>query len=131
IGDPIAHLIDLEKVVIEADVSERHVQDLEVGQQAKIRFMNDARVTGTVRYISRVSSLSTNTFPIEIEIDNPNQRIPAGISSEVELALKETQAVKVTPAMLALDESGNLGVKTLIEDRVKFVPIQLVKAEQD
>ncbi len=37
--------------------------------------------------------------------------------------------------MLALDEAGNLGVKTLVpsgDDKVvKFVPIQLVKAEQD
>ncbi|QIA64166.1 efflux RND transporter periplasmic adaptor subunit [Vibrio astriarenae] len=131
VGDPIAHLIDLEKVVIEADVSERHVQDLDLGQQAQIRFIDGNQATGKVRYISRVSSQTTNTFPIEIEIENPQQRIPAGISSEVELALRETQAVKVTPAMLALDESGNLGVKTLIDDRVKFVPIQLVKAEQD
>jgi multidrug efflux system membrane fusion protein len=33
--------------------------------------------------------------------------------------------------MLALDEAGNLGVKTLEGERVKFVPIKLVKAEQD
>ena len=39
--------------------------------------------------------------------------------------------MKVTPAMLALDESGNLGVKTLDEDLVEFIPVQLVKAEQD
>ncbi|MDR9828401.1 efflux RND transporter periplasmic adaptor subunit [Vibrio sp. FNV 38] len=131
VGDPIAHLIDLEKVVIEADVSERHVQDLELGQVAQIRFINGAETEGSVRYISRVSSSSTNTFPIEIEIDNPDQRIPAGISSEVQLALTETQAIKITPAMLALDERGNLGVKTLVGDRVKFVAIELVKAEQD
>lgn len=40
-------------------------------------------------------------------------------------------AVKITPAMLALDDQGNLGVKTLVADKVHFVPIQLVKAEQD
>jgi multidrug efflux system membrane fusion protein len=33
--------------------------------------------------------------------------------------------------MLALDEAGNLGVKTLENQKVKFIPIQLVKAEQD
>ena len=49
----------------------------------------------------------------------------------MELNLKQQLAVKVTPAMLALDESGNLGVKTLVDERVHFVPIQLVKAEQD
>ncbi|OLQ92762.1 efflux transporter periplasmic adaptor subunit [Vibrio ponticus] len=132
VGDPVATLIDLDKIVIEADVSERHIQDLKANQAAKVRFINGQETQGSVRYIGRVSSSSTNTFPIEIEVANPQQRIPAGVSTEVELNLKDQLAVKVTPAMLALDAAGNLGVKTLVdEDKVKFVPIQLVKAEQD
>ncbi|WP_375752668.1 efflux RND transporter periplasmic adaptor subunit [Vibrio sp. HN007] len=131
VGDPVAAFIDLKKLVIEADVSERHVQDLKMNQEARIRLINGDVVTGTLRYISRVSSASTNTFPIEIEIENIDGKVPAGISAEVELELETTTAIKVTPAMLALDEAGNLGVKTLEEGIVHFVPIQLVKAEQD
>ncbi|MBA5762212.1 efflux RND transporter periplasmic adaptor subunit [Vibrio sp. 404] len=132
VGDPVATLIDLEKIIIEADVSERHIQDLKLNQSAMVRFINGQETTGSVRYIARVSSTATNTFPIEIEVDNPQQLIPAGVSTEVELNLKDQLAVKVTPAMLALDEVGNLGVKTLVDDdKIKFIPIQLVKAEQD
>lgn len=132
VGDPVASLIDLNRVVIEADVSERHIQDLTLDQSAEVEFISGERITGQVRYISRISSPSTNTFAIEVVVDNPNQRVPAGISARVELNLKEKLAIKLTPAMLALDESGNLGVKTLVSgDKVQFVPIQLVKAEQD
>ncbi len=131
VGDPVATLIDLDTLVIEADVSERHIQKLTPNQTSTIRFVGGEEVTGTLRYISRVSSVSTNTFPIEIAVPNPNQRIPAGVSAEVELALDEQLAIKITPAMLALDEIGNLGVKTLKDNYVDFVPIQLVKAEQD
>lgn len=131
VGDPVASLLDLSMIVIEADVSERHIQDLVLGQQAQVRFINGQQAQGKVRYISRVSSDSTNTFPIEIELPNPKQRIPAGISTEVTLNLQDQLAIKVTPAMLALDDDGNLGVKTLVADRIKFVPINLVKAEQD
>ncbi len=45
--------------------------------------------------------------------------------------MSEVLAVKITAAMLALDEEGNLGVKTLRNEHVEFVPIQLVKAEDD
>ncbi|MEZ9418021.1 efflux RND transporter periplasmic adaptor subunit, partial [Vibrio sp. 10N.286.49.E1] len=49
--------------------------------------------------------------------------------------LETSDAIKITPAMLALDEAGNLGVKTLVSiddsPTVRFVNIQLVKAEQD
>ncbi|MCJ2378680.1 efflux RND transporter periplasmic adaptor subunit [Vibrio sp. ZSDZ34] len=131
VGDPVATVIDLQKLVIEADVSERHIQQLTQNQASKVRFINDEQVTGKLRYISRVSSIATNTFAIEIEIPNPNKRIPAGVSAEVELSLEKKAAIKITPAMLALDESGNLGVKILRDQQVVFVPIQIVKAEQD
>lgn len=131
VGDPIATVIDLETLVIEADVSERHIQYLKEGLQADVRTINGQHHLGTLRYIGRVSSVSTNTFPIEIEIDNRNSFIPAGISAEVQLPLNEVLAIKITAAMLALDEEGNLGVKTLQDEHVKFVPIQLVKAEED
>lgn len=131
VGDPVATVIDLNLLVIQADVSERHVFNLDLDQQADITLIGGERLTGTLRYISRVSSSATNTFPIEIEIPNPSQKIPAGVSAEVHLQLDMHKAIKVSPAMLALDESGNLGVKTLKEDKVHFVPIQLVKAEQD
>ncbi len=131
VGDPIATVIDLDTLVIEADVSERHIQYLTEGLKTDVRTVNGEHYQGTLRYIGRVSSASTNTFPIEIEIDNKDARTPAGISAEVLLPLKEELAIKITAAMLALDEEGNLGVKTLQDDHVKFVPIQLVKAEED
>ncbi|MCA2453941.1 multidrug efflux RND transporter periplasmic adaptor subunit VmeJ, partial [Vibrio alginolyticus] len=99
VGDPIATVIDLETLVIEADVSERHIQYLKEGLQADVRTINGQHHLGTLRYIGRVSSVSTNTFPIEIEIDNRNSLIPAGISAEVQLPLNEVLAIKITAAM--------------------------------
>ncbi len=131
VGDPVATVIDLDKLVIEADVSERHIQSLRSGQHAEVRTIDQVQHQGNVRYMSRISSPATNTFPIEIEIDNPNGTTPAGMSAEVVLALDQIPAIKVTAAMLALDEQGNLGIKTLRDGRVHFVPIQLVKAEED
>ncbi len=131
VGDPIATVIDLDTLVIEADVSERHIQYLTSGLQADVRTVTGQHYQGSLRYIGHVSSALTNTFPIEIEIDNQESQMPAGISAEVLLPLTEVLAIKITAAMLALDEEGNLGVKTLQDEHVKFVPIQLVKAEED
>ena len=35
----------------------------------------------------------------------------------------------ITPAVMALDEEGNLGVKTVVDEHVKFVPIDIVKSD--
>ncbi|MBW3694188.1 efflux RND transporter periplasmic adaptor subunit [Vibrio sp. T187] len=135
VGDPVAGIIDLDPLVIEADVSERHIQLLTRDQVATVRLLGGNIVEGKLRYISRVSSVSTNTFPIEIEIPNPDRQLPAGVSAELALNLETQPAIKITPAMLALDESGNLGVKTVStnggKQTVSFIGIQLVKAEQD
>ncbi|MFD2179934.1 efflux RND transporter periplasmic adaptor subunit [Veronia pacifica] len=130
-GDPVASLVDLDPLLIKANVSERHIEQVKTGTQTKVRLLNDEIRDATLRYQSSVSSAQTNTFDVEFELSNPDFALPAGMSTEVELPLEESMAVKVTPAMLALDGKGNLGVKTLVGDRVKFVPINLVKSESD
>jgi multidrug efflux system membrane fusion protein len=38
-------------------------------------------------------------------------------------------AVRITPSVMALDEDGNLGVKTVVNEHVKFIPIDIVKSD--
>ncbi|KAB2823412.1 efflux RND transporter periplasmic adaptor subunit [Aliivibrio finisterrensis] len=138
-GDPVAKVVVLDPLVIEVNVSERHIGQIEKGQKAEVFFINGLSIEGDVRYISSVSSPSTNTFSVEVEIPNAGAEISAGMSSEVEINLDLQPALKVSPAMLALNEAGDLGVKTVIQSeghadsdqQVKFVPVQLVKAEDD
>ena len=47
------------------------------------------------------------------------------------IVLSKVSAIKISPALLALDELGNIGVKTVNEGIVKFTPINIVKSESD
>ncbi|MCW8329773.1 efflux RND transporter periplasmic adaptor subunit [Photobacterium sp. SDRW27] len=132
IGDPIASIVDLDPLVINADVSEKHIQQIYSGQKANISLVTGFSTVGTLRYQATIASPQTNTFAIELEIPNREMTLSAGISAEVELELDTQPAIKITPSMLALDEAGNLGIKTLVnENRVSFVPISIVKVEPD
>ncbi|WP_299020148.1 efflux RND transporter periplasmic adaptor subunit [uncultured Photobacterium sp.] len=132
IGDPVALIVDLDPLVITADVSERHIQQVFLGQEAQISLITGLTTTGALRYQATVASSQTNTFAIEIEIPNSKMKISAGISADIALALDTQSAIKITPSMLALDESGNLGIKTVInKNQVKFIPISIVKVEPD
>jgi multidrug efflux system membrane fusion protein len=53
----------------------------------------------------------------------------AGMSTELALPLEKTWAMRISPAVMALDEQGNLGVKTVVDEHVKFVPIDIVKSD--
>jgi len=130
-GDDIAMIADLDPLVVRAFVTENQVNQLSVNQSANIHLLNNARTDGVVRYIASVADDATNTFKIEISIDNSNYQYLAGLSGEVNIALKQVPAIKISPALLALDELGNIGVKTVENNIVKFTAIDIVKSESD
>ncbi|MBY5980402.1 efflux RND transporter periplasmic adaptor subunit [Ferrimonas balearica] len=131
IGDRIGTVADLDPLVVNAEITEIDVVGLRVGQAANASFIGDAPVAGTVRYIASVSTEGTNTFRIEVALPNPDGRLRAGKSTELRLPLDTQKAIYITPALLALDELGNLGVKTVENDVVRFLPIEVVKADGD
>lgn len=128
-GDKIAMLVDLDPLVIVANVTESHIQGLVNEQAAVGRMVSGDVLQGKIRYISSISEPGTNTFKIEVEVPNPDFSQMAGMSTELALPLQKTWAMRITPAVMALDEEGNLGVKTVVDKKVKFVPIDIVKSD--
>jgi multidrug efflux system membrane fusion protein len=130
-GDDIAMIADLDPLVVRAHASENDIAQLAVGQPAQIRLLNKGSIDGIVRYIASVADDATNTFKIEVAVDNSKSKLLAGLSSEVSIGLAKVPAIKLSPALLALDEQGNIGVKTVENRIVKFTPINIVKSEKD
>jgi len=130
-GDDIAMIADLNPLIVRAFVTEKQIEKLKVGQQADIHLLNKTQALGEVRYIASVADEATNTFKIEIAIDNTKNKLLAGLSSEVNIVLSKVAAIKVSPALLALDEVGNIGIKTVNNGIVGFTAINIVKSESD
>ncbi|GAB2990605.1 efflux RND transporter periplasmic adaptor subunit [Psychrosphaera aestuarii] len=130
-GQALFELVDLSPLVVTAHVTENYVDLIDENAQVEVLLVNGKRVPGSLRYISSMSEVGTNTFEIEIEIDNPDQKMKAGISTEIDVMFSQEQAIKVSPALLSLDKDGNLGVKTVVNERVVFTPIDMIKTEQD
>jgi multidrug efflux system membrane fusion protein len=128
-GDRVAMLVDLDPLVITANVTESHIQALVNNQAAVGRMVSGEVLQGKIRYISSISEPGTNTFKVEVEVPNPDFSQMAGMSTELALPLQKTWAMRITPAVMALDEQGNLGVKTVVDQHVKFVPIDIVKSD--
>ncbi len=130
-GDKIAMIADLSPLVVRAHVTENQISQLSIGQTANIRLLNQHNSAGQIRYIASVANEDTNTFKIEVSIDNEENNLLAGISAEVSIPLEQVQAIKISPALLALDELGNIGVKTVENNQVVFTGIDIVKTESD
>ncbi len=130
-GDDIAMIADLDPLIVRAYATEQQISQLSVGQTAKVGLLNGEQAQGELRYIASVGNDATNTFKIEVAIDNKNTYLMAGLSSELTIDLAKMSAIKISPALLALDEQGNIGVKSVKDSIVHFTPIQIIKSESD
>lgn len=130
-GDDIAMIADLDPLIVRAHVTEQQINQLSVGQVAQVSLLNGKKTQGELRYIASVGNDATNTFKIEVAIDNKGAQLLAGLSSELTIELEKMSAIKISPALLALDERGNIGVKSVQDSIVKFTPIEIIKSESD
>ena len=90
LGNPCATILVLDPVYVQAYVSEEHVHQLNLGQEAEILLPNGATRTGTLSFVSRRGDLSTRTFRIEIELPNEDYAISSGLSATINLTYNST-----------------------------------------
>lgn len=131
-ADSVARLVELDPMLIVTQVNERDVQRLSVGATGQARLMSGEAVTGRIRHISSVADESTRTFRVELEVPNPERTIASGMTAEIALPLSETLAHRVSPSILTLSDSGEIGVKSVDdENKVVFHPVQIVDTDAD
>lgn len=132
VGDTVATLVDTDPLVVVGDVSETEIRELDSGVEGRAELASGRIITGRVRYVAPVAADSTRTFRVELEIPNPEGEYRAGMSAEVVLPAGEIVAHRITPALLTLNDDGDVGVKTVDSlDTVRFHPVEIVRSGDD
>lgn len=129
IGDPIFRLENTDPIVIRGDATEHHINKLKLGQTVSATLLSGDIIEGKLSYIASIADNESSTFRIEAEFPNPNLQLFSGISAKLTLPLYQVDAIYVSPSSLAMDDDGNLGVKTVKEGIVVFHAIQLVETD--
>lgn len=131
-GDPVAEIVDNDPLVAVVQVPQHQIARVHTGLPARIRFLDGRRAEGEVRFVSRLAEPGTRTFRVEVEIPNPDGELPSGISAGVEIPTDSVPAHQLSPAVMALEDDGRIGVKTVDdEDRVVFHPVEVVRTGPD
>jgi multidrug efflux system membrane fusion protein len=126
-GTACATVIDLDPMLLVGRVAEREVAKLNVGSAAIGTLIDGSRVRGKVTFVGRQSDATTRTYPIEIEVDNADYRLPSGITTQITIPTNTLLAHHVSPSLLALDDAGRMGLRTVDENsRVVFTPVEIL-----
>ncbi|WP_299417715.1 efflux RND transporter periplasmic adaptor subunit [uncultured Sulfitobacter sp.] len=131
-GSNVGRLVDNTPLTIAIQVPQQSLTRLAAGQPARVAFITGEEREGTVTFVGTSAASETRTFLAEIEVQNENGAIPAGISAEVTIPTNDVTAHFVSSSIVSLDTEGTLGVKTVDEnDVVVFFPIEVAKAQID
>ena len=131
-GSTCATLIDLDPLLITANVSERDIDYISLGSPVMARTSTDQRLTGAVTFVGSQSDPATRTYPVEITVPNPDLRFRAGLTTVVSVETQTVLAHRVSPALFTLDDDGVMGLRAVGNDnRVVFHPVTVVEDAVD
>lgn len=122
-GDVLFKIADHSVVWIIAQVPERDLAMLKVGEAAQIRLAAyaDAPFAGRVSFISPELDLTARTVQVRIEVPNPGQRIKIGQYADVTLDALASGGVVAIPETAVVD-NGVRQVAFIAKDGGVFEP---------
>ncbi len=130
VGDVCAEVVAHDPMLVVAQVSERDVGKLKPGMPGRARLVTGQTVDGTLSYIAPSADPATRTFRIELSVPNPDGELRDGVTAELFIDTETTLAHRFSPAILALDDSGVIGVRTIVDgNKVAFVPVHILGSE--
>ena len=131
-GSPCGVLVDLSPVLVTAQMTEDQATWIKPGLTATAHLTNGQEFPATVRYVARTADARTRTFAIEATLETGTVPVAAGITSDLKIPLAETDAIRMSPALLTLADNGNVGVRILDEsDTVRFAEVTIVDTSAD
>ena len=129
-GDTIATILDYTPFIIKGEVSENDAPYIESGTTAFAELITGEKITGKIRYVSSAANDKTRTYEVEIEFNEIHTNVLAGSTAIARIPITTTNAHKISPALLTLNNKGKLGVKVLDENsKVRFYPIKIHKTD--
>lgn len=131
-GAACATIVDLDPMLLVGRVSERDVHRLRVGSMAEGVLPTGTPVRGPISFVGQQAEPTTRTYAIEITIPNADHSLRSGVTARIDVSVATVLAHKVSPALLALDDAGGVGVRTTDADnRVQFHTVEIVADDAD
>lgn len=127
-GGICARLLDESSILATGQISERDVHLVKLGQLVKVLLMSGQVLDGKISFIGHVADVQTRTYTIEAELMANNQTVRDGVTAKIMIPLAMVTAHLITPAVLALDDDGKVGVRTVnTNNQVEFYLVNVVR----
>ncbi len=131
-GGVCARLIDESTILATGQVSEREVISLTEGLPVTAQLTGGGFIKGKITFVGRTAHPQTRTYRVEATLQANGAQIRDGSTTQVAIPIDEVMAYRISPAVLTLDDEGQMGVRIVNAQKiVEFHPVQVVRETSD
>lgn len=118
-GQAVLRLIRLDRVKIAFDVPEQDIAAVQPGQEKKFTLaaVPGREFAGTVTFVSSQAARESNSFGVELEADNADGVLKAGMIAQVALVRRERAGAIQVPLAAIVPRKGEYFVFTVVNGR--------------
>ena len=126
-GMPCGLLVDLSPLKVNVQLTETQIGRISKGSTATVQLATGETLDGTVTFIEARADPATRTFRTEIQVPNSDYTLKAGVTATVRITSGETLAQQVPANVLALNDTGNVGIRYVDgSDIVRFAQVKTI-----
>ena len=132
VNSPCATVLDLDPMIIAAQVPENVIHQLAVGMPATAKLPSGQTIEGDVTFLGRDAESNTRTFSLELTVPNPDYSVRSGLTADIFVFTASLKAHKVNSSLFSLDDSGRFGIRVVDStNTVRFYSVEIVREEED
>jgi RND family efflux transporter MFP subunit len=125
---PVASVVDISSLRLVANVVEKDLRAVTVGDRAAVSVdaFPGETFAGRIARLSPVLDPTTRTAQMEVEIPNSQFRLKPGMYARVDLTVEDKEGVLVIPKISLIDSEGQRGVYQPTNDnKARFKPVKV------
>ena len=125
-GVPVVNLVDIAKVKLNLQVSEREIIMLEPGQEVMVTLdvQPELELSGRISGIAPAASQMTGLFSAIVELDNPDGKLKPGMYGTAHVVVRETENVLAVPERAVFTAEGQPAVYVVRDETAHLVPVE-------
>ncbi|MDX1829482.1 MAG: efflux RND transporter periplasmic adaptor subunit [Lutibacter sp.] len=125
---PVVRLINLDKMYVEAEVSEKYISSIKKGTEAIIQFENNAtQITSTVNQVANYIDPNNRSFKVKIYINNSDKKLKPNLIANLRLNdFTSKNALTIPSNIIQEDQEGNSFVFKIEENNNQFKAIKTI-----
>jgi len=126
-GQPVVTMVVPDPILFKVPVPERYIPSIKRGDTARVSFdaLPGTSFQGKISAVIPRADDASRTFPVRIEISNPEGRIKPGMLGRATLPTGELRKAVLVPKDALVFTATGTAVYTVVDQKAQFIPVRV------